>query len=335
VILLYMKKILTISTVLLLVSVSAGIFLRYFFSGRDAECFPELEEGIYMGSFSGKGPREIIPQNSSFIVSLATPGFYMFSFLSDGFTPVLVPVGRDGKNRERGNSIPCIEPLLIDESSLCRMSGTLTESGLKGVVRCRDGVSDSFTAELQSQVSLSSMLDRDAPRYSEPAHRKILADFSRKEFAASSIRELKMKKSALLSEQEKMEEAWSSPDELEKGIQELEDEISLIKTGIKSLENKKEKLNTQRNQLFRVSQKGVEVELERRLSRTEADVMSRTTKPYVDKGQMDVFSGRDSDSDTRSEEEKKLYEDDVSPEGRTDDTSGSPDDSGAWWKTLR
>ncbi len=277
--------------------------------------FPDSGNRTYVGTFSdtdvlnGK-----IPGSHFFLARTEEAGRFLFSVLAPGQTPVKIKSREIQANEEQEGAR--FEPLLIEPLHECRMSGALDSGVLKGVFICKDGAKTAFSAK-SSEASISNIYSMEQASYSDPEIRKLLSRLSHVQLLEEYVRELEEREFSGREELAKFDLIEENSGDLQKEIKTLGDEISRREGEIAELEKKRERTSVDRNQLFRVTERGVEVELERRLSRMEYDVLLKNRNEQDGTVRGDAFEPY--------EFEKPSNEDENESRSGTDKE---------WWKAL-
>lgn len=259
--------------VIVILAVIGGYSAKYFFSFQSSS-FPEIGDKTFLGKFSeysNDGPASILSDASFLLIKTPSSSSAMFLLLKQGsevetLSLQLIDSAKGAETR--------YESLRILPRLGCRMSGAFSGETLRGQVFCHDGGKVSFSAHEESAF-LSRLFDEVSGSSQDSKLRTLLSSLSQVEQASEYIQGLNAKKLSVFEELRKITDAEKSPDELKDGVQELKAEVSALEADMKKLEEKNTQISAQRDQLFRTSEKGVEVDLRRRLAKMESDIMYR------------------------------------------------------------
>jgi hypothetical protein len=317
-----MKSVIKTLLVVLVVASGSAFFLRNYFLNIKSSCFPDLGAFMYSGIFLNTASSDIEFANVPFIIAGSdTSDTILFSLAREGYEPQLVTLHESGSGQEvrglRGEK--CFDPAHIEtESGVCRLYGELKEKIFTGSMVCRDRISVDFKAKFTGHSPLIAQEVGETEDSSSLQVMKVMADISSVEKSKNSVLHLKAKRTLLSDELGRIEDAMSNSEDLKSSIEEMQTELKQIEQEIQELEQKKGAVTESRNQLFRVTERGVEIELERRLARMEYDAMSRELSSQD--ASFSDMAGEYSGSD-------KEYE-------QFDQRKNGQGDGNEWWKVL-
>jgi hypothetical protein len=338
-----MKK-LSKSTILFsLILLFLFLIVKSYYGSYASEAFPDLGEGAYIGSFSEPKDIEDLINNQKFILEqISETETVVFSLLEKGSRPLVVPLINSRNIQEDEISNVVYDPLLLFPRKDCRMSGGLSSETFKGVLRCHDGIEVNFVAKRSGEKVFSKKIDELDPLDDSfrAQLQKQIFNIAQLEIAGLHVQELKLDLLALSERKETLHDLDSNSDTFSRLQMERAEKISALKEKRDLILEQIRSLNEERGQLFRVSEKGVQVEHARRLMNLESDFYNRNwiqggiqeDSIYMPEAvssedflRSPYHPGSQEDSNTRGADEEFDHDAD----------GGSSGEAKEWWKELQ
>jgi len=311
------------------------------FSSSDT--FPALDSKAYLGTVGAI--KEASFSGGRFFLEKVEEGqAIVFTMLEPDSKPRFIPIRKTDSTKEQKPTYQLTSSILPSPND-CDLSGELVNGNFKGLLKCKTGGQASFVAK-PIAISLFSVVS-DATK-NESNFTPLMMELMHLERTKVN---LEKEKDELLHD----EKALQALTALQEGGEELDtilklqrEELNILSRKEEELSKKKAMLQSEREQFFRVSERGTEVELARRLSKMEGGFLAKTwallgidspdiksdtsiadssmrlpmgeNRPSTYMNEREPVSPLELDSVTREQQEQKV----------------KPQDSGQgeWWKQL-
>jgi hypothetical protein len=279
-----MKKLSKSTILFLLALLFLFLILKSYYGSHASDTFPDLGEGAYIGSFSEqKGIDDLINTQKFLLEQISETETVVFSLLEKGRRPLVIPLINSRRTQEVDISNMVYDPLLLFPRKDCRMFGALHSKILRGVLRCSDGIEVDFIARKSTEKFFSKKIEELEPLDDSlrTQLQKQIFNIAQLEIARLHVQELKLDLLSLSKRKEALNELDSNTDTFSRLLTEGKEKIKELKKKRDLMLEQISLLNEERGQLFRVSEKGVEVEHARRLMNLESDFYNRN---WTEKG---------------------------------------------------
>lgn len=269
-----MKKNLKLFILLVLVLVLV-LFIKSIMTGfSSSQTFPALESKTYLGSVGAI--REASFSGGRFLLEkVEEQEAIVFTMLEPDAQPRFIPLRKTESVKEQKTSYQLTSSLLPHPHD-CDLSGEIVKGEFKGSLKCKKGGRASFIAKPVAISLFSGSTSNSIKDKEESSISPLLMELEHFERTRVS---LEREKNELLRDEKALnalialQEGGEELDTLLKGLRE---KLNILSRKEEELSKKKGLLQSEREQFFRVSERGNEVELARRLSRMEGGFLSKT-----------------------------------------------------------